>query len=238
MTALAGGPSVGSSARFRVSGDAATKPVCTHVSKVESGLIGVSRTRLDAVTDDPEHSIGARQSRTDGSRLRGLALVLTAQTRRVRTGIIAGLAQHPDVGTIENLRIGTTVATNAVLEHKIARVGLIVTEGYRHILQIARSLVPGGLAAWIIWPKPEPMAPLEATIEAPERIGADGAIVRALDEAQLRLNLKRLAAEKVEAITVCLKGTRSRIMAFKMVRNLRIHAVNATFLTFPRLNNS
>ena len=99
---------------------------------------------------------------------------------------------------------GTTVATNAVLEHKIARVGLIVTEGYRHILQIARSLVPGGLAAWIIWPKPEPMAPLEATIEAPERIGADGAIVRPLDEAALRLNLRRLANEKVEAVTVCL----------------------------------
>ncbi len=99
---------------------------------------------------------------------------------------------------------GTTVATNAVLEHKIARVGLIVTEGYRHILQIARSLVPGGLAAWIVWPKPEPMAPLEATIEAPGRIGADGVIVRPLDEAQLRLNLKQLATEKVEAITVCL----------------------------------
>ncbi len=99
---------------------------------------------------------------------------------------------------------GTTVATNAVLEHKIARVGLVVTEGYRHILQIARSLVPGGLAAWIVWPKPEPMAPLEATIEAPERIGADGAVVRALDEAALRRNLKRLAEEKVEAITVCL----------------------------------
>jgi N-methylhydantoinase A len=99
---------------------------------------------------------------------------------------------------------GTTVATNAVLEHKIARVGLIVTEGYRHILQIARSLVPGGLAAWIVWPKPEPMAPLEATIEAPERIGADGVIVRPLDEAALRRNLKRLAEEKVEAITICL----------------------------------
>jgi N-methylhydantoinase A len=99
---------------------------------------------------------------------------------------------------------GTTVATNAVLEHKIARVGLIVTEGYRHILQIARSLVPGGLAAWIVWPKPEPMAPLEATVEAPERIGADGAIVRPLDEAKLRINLRRLAEEKVEAITVCL----------------------------------
>ena len=99
---------------------------------------------------------------------------------------------------------GTTVATNAVLEHKIARVGLIVTQGYRHVLQIARSLVPGGLAAWIVWPKPEPMAPLEATIEAMERIGADGMVVRALDEAALRLSLRRLVEEKVEAVTVCL----------------------------------
>jgi N-methylhydantoinase A len=99
---------------------------------------------------------------------------------------------------------GTTVATNSVLEQKIARVGLIVTEGYRHILQIARSLVPGGLAAWIVWPKPEPMAPLEATIEASERIGADGAIVRPLDETALRKSLARLKEEKVEAVTVCL----------------------------------
>jgi len=99
---------------------------------------------------------------------------------------------------------GTTVATNAVLEGKVARVGLVVTEGYRHVLQIARSLVPGGIAAWIVWPKPEPMAPLEATVEAPERMGADGKIVRKLDEAKLRANLKRLGEEKVEAITVCL----------------------------------
>ncbi|KPF64426.1 5-oxoprolinase [alpha proteobacterium AAP81b] len=123
--------------------------------------------------------------------------------------VIAGARQLCDKagitpGELSLFLHGTTVATNAVLEHKIARVGLIVTEGYRHILQIARSLVPGGLAAWIVWPKPTPMAPLEATIEAPERIGADGVVVRALDEATLRLNLKRLAEEKVEAITVCL----------------------------------
>jgi N-methylhydantoinase A len=110
-------------------------------------------------------------------------------------------------GDIELFLHGTTVATNAVLEGKVARVGLVVTEGYRHILQIARSLVPGGLAAWIIWPKPEPLAPLEATVEAPERIGADGRIVRPLDEAKLRANLEVLRGEKVEAITVCLMNS-------------------------------
>ncbi len=99
---------------------------------------------------------------------------------------------------------GTTVATNAVLEAKIARVGLVVTEGYRHILQIARSLVPGGLAAWIVWPKPEPMAPLEATIEVSERIAADGSVVRPVDVAALRRACQRLRDEKVEAVTVCL----------------------------------
>ena len=53
---------------------------------------------------------------------------------------------------------GTTVATNAVLEGKGARVGLVTTEGYRQVMQIARSFVPGGLAGWIVWPKPEPLA--------------------------------------------------------------------------------
>ena len=41
-----------------------------------------------------------------------------------------------------------------------------------------------------------------------------------------------------QAVTVCLNGTLSRIIAFKMVRNFRMQAVNATFFTFPRLKNS
>ncbi|MGB3721712.1 MAG: hydantoinase/oxoprolinase family protein [Pacificimonas sp.] len=102
---------------------------------------------------------------------------------------------------------GTTVATNAVLEHKIAHVGLVVTEGYRHILQIARSLVPGGLAAWIVWPKPVPMAALEATVEIPERIDADGSVSRELDETGARAALEKLKAENPEAITICLMNS-------------------------------
>ncbi|MBQ0771685.1 MAG: hydantoinase/oxoprolinase family protein [Sphingomonadales bacterium] len=103
---------------------------------------------------------------------------------------------------------GTTVATNAMLEKKIAKVGLIVTEGHRHLMQIARSLVPGGLAAWIIWPKPEPMAALQRTIEAPERMDAKGQTVRALDEAEMRKRLEKLkASEEVEALTICLMNS-------------------------------
>ena len=99
---------------------------------------------------------------------------------------------------------GTTVATNAVLEGKGARVGLVTTEGFQHILQIARSFVPGGLAAWIIWPKPTPLAALEDTVTVGGRVDAAGNEVRPLDEAGVRSALLHLKAQGVEAITVSL----------------------------------
>ena len=116
--------------------------------------------------------------------------------------------QNIAAGEIDLFLHGTTVATNAVLEKKIAKVGLIVTEGYRHVMQIARSLVPGGLAAWIIWPKPEPMAALQRTIEAPERMDAKGQTIRELDVPEMRARLERLkTAEEVEALTICLMNS-------------------------------
>ena len=99
---------------------------------------------------------------------------------------------------------GTTVATNTVLTGTGARVGLVTTEGYRQVLQIARSFVPGGLGGWVIYQKSEPMAPLELTIEARERMDARGSVVRALDEAQLETDLASLGAAGIEALTVCL----------------------------------
>ena len=97
---------------------------------------------------------------------------------------------------------GTTVATNTVLTSTGARVGLVTTAGYRQVLQVARSFVPGGLAGWIIWNKPPLIAPLECTIEVTERLAVDGSIVMPLDETELRRKLEALKAEKIEALTI------------------------------------
>jgi N-methylhydantoinase A len=98
---------------------------------------------------------------------------------------------------------GTTVATNALLTGEGARVGLVVTDGYRQILHLARSWVPGGLGAWINFDKSAPLAPLKWTIEAKERMGADGSVVEALNEAALRSALQGLRSANLEAITIC-----------------------------------
>ncbi|RJT24531.1 hydantoinase/oxoprolinase family protein [Chakrabartia godavariana] len=118
------------------------------------------------------------------------------------TAICANAGVTP--GQIDYFLHGTTVATNAVLEGKGAKVGLVTTEGYRDIMQIARSFVPGGLAAWIIWPKPQPLAALENTVTVKGRMNADGQEVRPLNEADVRNQLGILKAKGVEAVTVSL----------------------------------
>lgn len=102
---------------------------------------------------------------------------------------------------------GTTVATNAVLEGKGARVGLIVTKGYRQVMQIARSFVPGGLAGWIVWPKPEPLADLEDTLEIGGRLDARGEEILPLDDGEIRAALHALKDRGVKALTVCLMNS-------------------------------
>jgi N-methylhydantoinase A len=110
-----------------------------------------------------------------------------------------------DTGEVNQVMHGTTVATNAVLTRKGAKVGLITTKGYRQVLQVARSFCPGGLGGWVSYMKAPILAPLELTIEADERLDAEGNVIKALDAAALREDLKQLAATgEVEALTVCL----------------------------------
>jgi len=106
------------------------------------------------------------------------------------------------VGDLRNILHGTTVATNAVLESKGARVGLITTQGFAQILHLARSQTPGPLAGWIIMIKPDPPASLADTREAVERTGPRGEPVVAVDEEQVESIVRDLVESGVESLTV------------------------------------
>ena len=97
---------------------------------------------------------------------------------------------------------GTTVATNAVLESKGARVGLITTTGFKQILHLARSQTPGPLAGWIIMIKPDPPALLSDTREAVERLDARGNVVTPVDREQVKGIVRDLVDSGVESLTV------------------------------------
>ena len=109
-----------------------------------------------------------------------------------------------DLSKVSQVMHGTTVATNAVLTGKGAKVGLITTKGYRQVLQVARSFCPGGLGGWVSYVKTPLLAPLELTIEADERMGADGRSVSPLDKDLFRKDLELLNSKnKIEALTIC-----------------------------------
>ncbi len=125
-------------------------------------------------------------------------------------GVLNGVARICEESGVNPKQIarvmhGTTVATNAVLTGKGAKVGLVTTKGYEQTLQVARSFCPGGLGGWVSYVKNPLLAPLELTIGAVERIDAKGKVVQALDEAALRQELQALADKgEVEALTICL----------------------------------
>ena len=124
-------------------------------------------------------------------------------------GVLHGIARICDESGVDPAEVnrvmhGTTVATNAVLTGKGAKVGLVTTSGYEDTLQVARSFCPGGLGGWVGFVKKPLLAPLELTIGASERIAADGSVVRDLDEDKLRADLQTLRDRGgVEALTIC-----------------------------------
>lgn len=134
---------------------------------------------------------------------------------------VCGLAQV-NSSEIDYVMHGTTVATNSILTGKGARVGLLTTVGYRDVLQIARSHVPGGLGGWVIYNKSDPLAPLELTRELQERVSADGVIVDALSDDDVRENLEILKSRKIEALTVSLINSYANSAHENRVRDLAL----------------
>ena len=125
------------------------------------------------------------------------------QAAGVVTGInqlIDRLSISPD--EIEFFSHGTTVATNTLLERKGAKCALIVTRGFRDVLQIGRQDRPH-LYDWRIQ-KPEPIVPRHLRFEVTERILYTGEIATPLDEGDLDDVIERLAAADLDAVAVCL----------------------------------
>ena len=124
-------------------------------------------------------------------------------------GVLKGVSRICEAAGISpadlaNVVHGTTVATNAVLESKGARVGLITTQGFGQILHLARSQTPGPLAGWIIMVKPDPPASLADTREAVERLDARGNTLVAVDTEQVKGIIEDLVDSGVESLTISL----------------------------------
>jgi len=122
-------------------------------------------------------------------------------------GIANGLAGVMTDGglapeAIAQIMHGTTVATNALLEGKGARVALITTEGFRDVLEIRRLRMP--VLYDIRFQKPPALVPRRLRFEVPERIDNDGRIERPLDEAAVARVIDEVLAAEVDAIAICL----------------------------------
>lgn len=99
---------------------------------------------------------------------------------------------------------GTTTATNAVLEHDFDGIGLLVTRGFRHMLEIARQSVPDGYGNSFFWVKPQRLVPLHLVREVSERLLFDGSVLHELDEESVLAAVRELVASGVNRLGVCL----------------------------------
>lgn len=99
---------------------------------------------------------------------------------------------------------GSTVATNAVLEHKFDGLGLLVTRGFRHMIEIARQSVPDGYGNSFFWVKPPRLVPLDLVREIPGRMKFDGSEIEPVDEEATLEAVRELVEDGVRCIGVCL----------------------------------
>jgi N-methylhydantoinase A len=124
-------------------------------------------------------------------------------------GLVNGVRQilasaGHNVDELAGLAHGTTVATNALLQGQISGLGLIVTEGFRHILEIARQSVPDGYGNSYFWVKPDRIVPLHLVREIGGRLNVSGAELRPLVEQDVRDAARFFREEGINAVGICL----------------------------------
>lgn len=124
-------------------------------------------------------------------------------------GLLDGFEKSIDVANgvksdVSQLLHGSTTATNAVLEHKFGGLGLIVSQGFRHIIEIARQSVPDGYGNSYFWVKPPRLVPLQLVRDVPGRMNHRGEELVPLDEVAVMEAVDELVELGVKCLAVCL----------------------------------
>ncbi len=114
-------------------------------------------------------------------------------------GFIEGLTRLGPIAGLGAIIHGTTVGTNALLERKGAKIGIITTPGFRDTLEMRRRDRPN---TWGLWGDFEPVCPRDMRREVPERTLADGAIREAVDPEAVRQACRALLADGAEALAI------------------------------------
>lgn len=107
-----------------------------------------------------------------------------------------------EIGDFGSVMHGTTVALNALLQHRWSSLGLIVTEGYREILEVARQTVPGEWGSMYTWSKPPRVVPLENVVQITERRSASGETLAPLDEEQVREAARMFRRRGIHSVAI------------------------------------
>ncbi|MCV6592794.1 MAG: hydantoinase/oxoprolinase family protein, partial [Silicimonas sp.] len=115
-------------------------------------------------------------------------------------GVLSALeSAEADLAEVDLIVHGTTTTTNAVLERKLSRTGLITTRGFRDVLELGRRTRP---QAYGMKGEFRPIIPRDLRLEVPERMDAAGEIVTPLDETALRAGLQTLLDAGTEALVI------------------------------------
>ncbi len=121
-------------------------------------------------------------------------------------GVLDGIARYIRRGIAPSeigfFAHGTTITTNALLEMRAAKVGLLITKGYRAIQEVQNQARDGNLFDYFN-SKPAPIASQSLTREIPERCDCSGNLLLAMDENVVRQAARELRAAGVESIAVC-----------------------------------
>ena len=149
--------------------------------------VDVGGTNTDLLFLDPE---------TDSYRVSKVATTTDDQSLAVLEGLQSGDTPIAELAAVVH---GTTIATNAVLERKGARCGLITTRGFRDVLELGRRTRPNNYGMTGSF---EPLIDRELRLEVSERLDARGRVVTPLDEDEVRTALQTLESLGADAIVI------------------------------------